>query len=146
MTDALWLVTGLSLTRESCNLHRDVRVYLMDMRMQALVAEDWMLAAACLGRPDLFFAPDDSETRSERRRREAAAKSVCARCPVRNDCLNDALTSDERFGIWGGLTERERRSLARSTRVSPQDIAGPGRLARLPAVVVQGRAMSSSRD
>ena len=113
------------------------------MRMQALVAEDWMLAAACLGRPDLFFAPDESETRSERRRREAAAKSVCARCPVRSDCLADALASDERFGIWGGLTERERRSLRRGTTVSPQDIAGPGRLARLPAVVVQGRAMSS---
>jgi WhiB family redox-sensing transcriptional regulator len=116
----------------------------MNMRMQALVAEDWMLAAACLGRPDLFFAPDDSETRSERRRREAAAKSVCSRCPVRIDCLTDALASDERFGIWGGLTERERRSLARSEKFSPQDIAGPGRLARLPAVVVQGRAMSSA--
>jgi len=115
------------------------------MQMQALVAEDWMLAAACRGHPDLFFAPDDSETRSERRRREAAAKSVCARCPVRIDCLTDAFASDERFGIWGGLTERERRSLRRSGtgKVSPQDIAGPGRLARLPAVVVQGRAMSS---
>jgi len=113
------------------------------MRMQALVEEDWMLAASCRGRPDLFFAPDDSETRSERRRREAAAKSVCARCPVRIECLMDALESDERFGIWGGLTERERRSLRRSEQVSPQDIAGPGRLARLPAVVVQGRSMSS---
>jgi WhiB family redox-sensing transcriptional regulator len=113
--------------------------------MQALVAEDWMLAAACYGHPSLFFAPDDSETRSERRRREAAAKSVCARCPVRSECLMDALEGDERFGIWGGLTERERRSLRRSPNeaVSPQDIAGPGRLARLPAVVVQGRAMSS---
>jgi WhiB family redox-sensing transcriptional regulator len=117
------------------------------MRMQALLEEDWMLGATCRGRPDLFFAPDDSETRSERRRREAAAKSVCARCPVRMQCLMDALESDERFGIWGGLTERERRSLRRSTleTVSPQDIAGPGRLARLPAVVVQGRAMSSTR-
>ena len=111
--------------------------------MQALVQEDWMLVAACRGRPDLFFAPDDSETRSERRRREAAAKSVCASCLVRDECLVDALESDERFGIWGGLTERERRSLRRGkTPVSPQDIAGPGRLARLPAVVVQGRAMS----
>ena len=119
--------------------------------MQALIAEDWMLAAACYGYPALFFAPDDSETRSERRRREAAAKSVCARCPVRSQCLMDALESDERFGIWGGLTERERRSLhkprdADDPTVSPQDIAGPGRLARLPAVVVQGRPMSSPED
>lgn len=119
----------------------------LEMRMQALVQEDWMLAAACRGRPDLFFAPDDSESRSERRRREAAAKSVCGSCAVRLDCLEDALSSDERFGIWGGLTERERRSLRRSSgnALSPQDIAGPGRLARLPAVVVQGRAMSSRR-
>jgi len=144
MTAALSLVTDAALTRESRNLACNIRVYKMNMRMQALVAEDWMLAAACLGRPDLFFAPDESETRSERRRREAAAKSVCGRCPVRNDCLADALASDERFGIWGGLTERERRSLRRSgNSVSPQDIAGPGRLARLPAVVVQGRSMSS---
>jgi WhiB family redox-sensing transcriptional regulator len=114
------------------------------MRMQALIAEDWMLAAACRGRTELFFAPDDSETRSERRRREAAAKAVCASCAVRVECLMDALESDERFGIWGGLTERERRSLRRGNSVSPQDIAGPGRLARLPAVVVQGRAMSSA--
>ena len=113
--------------------------------MQALVLEDWMLAAECRGRPDLFFAPDDTETRSERRRREAAAKSVCARCGVRTECLMDALDFDERFGIWGGLTERERRSLRRANKVSPQDIAGPGRLARLPAVVVQGRAMSTGR-
>ena len=129
--------------------------------MQALVAEDWMLLAACRGRPDLFFAPDDSETRSQRRRREANAKAVCARCDVRMDCLKDSLESDERFGIWGGLTARERRALRRgsggvaarssafprseegSEKFSPQDIAGPGRLARLPAVVVQGRAMSS---
>lgn len=105
--------------------------------------DDWVLSAACRGRTDLFFAPDDSETRSARRRREAEAKSVCGVCEVRAACLTEALESDERFGIWGGLTERERRSLGRSTKISPQDIAGPGRLARLPAVVVQGRAMSS---
>src|SRR5207302_10723600 len=93
------------------SLQPRISVYSVTMRMQSLVAAEWMLAAACRGRPDLFFAPDDSETRSERRRREAAAKSVCARCPVRIDCLTDAFTSDERFGIWGGLTERERRSL-----------------------------------
>ena len=122
---------------------------------QALLDHDWLLAAACRGRPDLFFAPDDSETRGDRRRREARAKAVCQSCPVRVDCLEEALEQDERFGIWGGLTERERRALRRNRpdeltgpaaeRTSPQDIAaGPGRLARLPAVVVQGRAMSFS--
>ena len=105
----------------------------------------WMLSANCLGRTGLFFAPDESESRAERRYRESQAKTVCYDCVVRVECLSEALKSDERFGIWGGLTERERRSARRTdTReVSPQDIAGPGRLARLPAVVVQGRAMSS---
>jgi hypothetical protein len=108
-----------------------------------------MLSAACLGRTDLFFAPDESESRAERRFRESQAKTVCHSCVVRPECLSEALTSDERFGIWGGLTERERRSARRSgpsiatASVSPQDIAGPGRLARLPAVVVQDRTMSS---
>jgi WhiB family redox-sensing transcriptional regulator len=114
---------------------------------QAVLDFDWMLAAACRGRTDLFFAPDESESRSERRRREARAKTVCNACEVRVDCLKEALEQEERFGIWGGLTERERRALlrSRSEGTSPQDIAaGPGRLARLPAVVVQGRAMSFS--
>jgi WhiB family transcriptional regulator, redox-sensing transcriptional regulator len=114
--------------------------------------EIWMLAAACRGNTELFFSPDESETRTERRRRESDAKTVCGSCEVRVECLTEALGSDERFGIWGGLTERERRALRRSAAsstptASPQDIAaGPGRLARLPAVVVQGRAMSSRGD
>jgi WhiB family redox-sensing transcriptional regulator len=117
---------------------------------QVLLERDWLLAAACRGHTDLFFAPDDSESRSERRRRESRAKAVCQTCEVRGECLEEALKHDERFGIWGGLTERERRALRRSRpdeETSPQDIAaGPGRLARLPAVVVQGRAMSFLQD
>ena len=102
----------------------------------------WTLEAACLGRTELFFAPDESESRGSRRHREALAKEVCGVCVVRVECLDEAIRGDERFGIWGGLTERERRALRRTARNSPQDIAGPGRLARLPAVVVQGRPMS----
>lgn len=108
--------------------------------------DDWMLAAACRGRTHLFFPPDEAETKTERRHREATAKDVCEGCEVKLTCLTEALEGDERFGIWGGLTERERRSLGRNSRSSPQDIAGPGRLARLPAVVVQGRPMSPSGE
>jgi WhiB family transcriptional regulator, redox-sensing transcriptional regulator len=108
--------------------------------------DTWLLNANCRGRTELFFAPDESESRRERRRREAQAKAVCEECVVREQCLTEALQADERFGIWGGLTERERRAAKRSGSVpSSTDIAGPGRLARLPAVVVQGRAMSSSK-
>ena len=39
------------------------------------------------------------------------AKKVCLTCEVRQDCLESALSNDERFGIWGGLSERERRKL-----------------------------------
>ena len=39
------------------------------------------------------------------------AKRVCLTCDVRNECLEYALQNDERFGIWGGLSERERRKL-----------------------------------
>ena len=75
--------------------------------------EFWMVGAACLGRTDLFFAPDASETRAGRRYRESQAKSVCFECEVRSHCLSEALKSDEKFGIWGGLTERERRAKRR---------------------------------
>ena len=105
--------------------------------------DEWVLAAACRGRTDLFFAPDSTESRSERRVRETRAKEVCADCVVRTACLDEALNSREKFGIWGGLTERERRAASvRLRHASPQDIAGPGQLARLPAVVAQGRLMS----
>jgi WhiB family redox-sensing transcriptional regulator len=46
----------------------------------------------------------------------AAAKQICAGCPVRATCLADAIERGERFGIWGGLTERERRALGHRAR------------------------------
>lgn len=42
-----------------------------------------------------------------------AAKKVCAKCPVRGACLEDAMSSDQRYGVWAGLSERERRQLKR---------------------------------
>ncbi|MFE9127022.1 WhiB family transcriptional regulator [Streptomyces sp. NPDC007148] len=46
----------------------------------------------------------------------AEAKAVCRRCPVAEYCLRSALETDEAFGIWGGLTEQERRKLKRRSR------------------------------
>ncbi len=75
---------------------------------------DWRNQAACRNMdPDVFFSPDAFETKQERDDREAAAKAVCATCPVRERCLEYALEAGERYGIWGGLTELERRALAR---------------------------------
>ena len=71
---------------------------------------DWMLRAACAGtdNPDLWFPARGDST--------ATARAVCRRCPVRTDCLDWALTNNERFGIWGGKGERERRAMRRATR------------------------------
>ena len=104
--------------------------------------EDWQLHAACRGRQGLFFPPDDeTETRIERRRREAKAKTICTGCVVRLECLEEAMTQGERFGVWGGMTERERRAAMNGRGSSPLDISGPGRPDSLPAVVARGRSM-----
>lgn len=71
----------------------------------------WRERAACLSHPSvLFFGLDDAETPAERRAREEKAKQVCATCEVRRECLDYALAAREVYGIWGGLTEIERRA------------------------------------
>jgi WhiB family redox-sensing transcriptional regulator len=66
---------------------------------------DWVSRAACRkGDPDALFAQGAAQNR---------AKVVCMGCPVRTECLADALDSHMEFGVWGGMTERERRALLR---------------------------------
>jgi WhiB family redox-sensing transcriptional regulator len=60
----------------------------------------------------LFFPPSTFERKDERERREARAKAICQVCPVRQPCADYAIDIREPFGIWGGLTEIERRELA----------------------------------
>lgn len=55
--------------------------------------------------PEAFFPEKGGSTRE--------AKRICWKCPVRQKCLDYALSNDERFGIWGGLSERERRRVKR---------------------------------
>lgn len=77
-----------------------------------LVRPDWMEHAACRGiDPNLFFPtrPEGAGTGGE----VEAAKKVCAGCPVREECLEYALDNGEKFGIFGGKSERERRRLRR---------------------------------
>jgi WhiB family redox-sensing transcriptional regulator len=76
-------------------------------------AEAWRLDALCAETdPEAFFPEKGGSTRE--------AKRVCTGCPVRAECLEFALANDERFGIWGGLSERERRRvrLQRQGRLS----------------------------
>ena len=66
----------------------------------------WADEAKCLNAdPDVFFPEKGGSTRE--------AKRICAECAVRVECLEYALEHDERFGIWGGMSERERRKLKR---------------------------------
>ncbi len=67
----------------------------------------WQRLANCLGvDPDLFFPERGVSTRE--------AKEVCRGCVVRSECLDYALANGEKFGIWGGLSERERRTVRRA--------------------------------
>jgi WhiB family transcriptional regulator, redox-sensing transcriptional regulator len=67
---------------------------------------DWQDRALCAQTdPEAFFPEKGGSTRE--------AKKVCRGCEVRAECLEYALEHDERFGIWGGLSERERRRLKR---------------------------------
>ena len=66
---------------------------------------------------NLFFGPD-AEFVTARKQREAEAKAICAGCPVRDACLAYALDTGEAYGVWGGLSEDERRALLRQRRAS----------------------------
>ncbi|MEU2433768.1 WhiB family transcriptional regulator [Streptomyces sp. NPDC007861] len=79
---------------------------------------DWQLHAACrdIG-SGLFFPPPD-ERGDARQEREEQAKRVCRTCPVRNACLRHSLRAREKFGVWGGLGEQERRALLASQQRS----------------------------
>jgi WhiB family redox-sensing transcriptional regulator len=69
-------------------------------------APEWQERALCSQTdPEAFFPEKGGSTRE--------AKRICSRCDVKADCLEYALGHDERFGIWGGLSERERRKLKR---------------------------------
>ena len=80
------------------------------------IEDDWRVRALCAqADPEAWF-PEKGES-------TAQAKLVCSRCDVRTDCLQDALDNDERFGVWGGLSERERRTLRRPVRLGMPAVA-----------------------
>jgi len=66
--------------------------------------KDWARRALCRGTADLMF----SDTAGQRRTRQ-----LCTGCPVLNDCLAEALDHQIEFGVWGGMTEKDRRVLLR---------------------------------
>ena len=81
----------------------------------------WIERAGCLREdPELFFPVGSGPTAIAQ---EAAAKAVCRRCPVRNECLEWALTTCQDAGVWGGLGEEERREIRRARRHARRIVA-----------------------
>jgi len=81
-----------------------VATYAGDTGDDTLLA--WQDQALCAQTdPEAFFPEKGGSTRE--------AKRICVGCEVKQECLEYALMQDERFGIWGGLSERERRRLKR---------------------------------
>jgi WhiB family redox-sensing transcriptional regulator len=78
--------------------------------MSGMEDRGWQARANCMGvDPDLFFPERGASTRE--------AKDVCRGCVAREDCLEYALENGEMFGIWGGMSERERRRLRRARAI-----------------------------
>ena len=73
--------------------------------------QSWRDKGACRGIDPAVFYPGEDEDGSE-------AKAICAQCSVIESCLEHALTAREKEGVWGGLTERERRRVIRQRRRS----------------------------
>jgi WhiB family transcriptional regulator, redox-sensing transcriptional regulator len=96
--------------------HQAVEPVSTDLLREPLVAVEvgepaeepgWQEQALCAQTdPEAFFPEKGGSTRE--------AKRICSGCDVRAECLEYALANDERFGIWGGLSERERRRLRRA--------------------------------
>jgi len=85
--------------------------------MSGMEDRGWQSRANCMGvDPDLFFPERGASTRE--------AKEVCRGCVVKDDCLDYALDNGEKFGIWGGMSERERRRLRRARAIERRAQAG----------------------
>jgi len=84
---------------------------------------EWQLQGACReADKGLFFHPE-GERGPARRNRDAAAKAVCATCPVLLECRAHALSAREPYGVWGGLTEDDREAIFLVGRRRPMPLA-----------------------
>ena len=93
--------------------------------------EPWMADALCTEvDPDAFFPEKGGSTKE--------ARAVCAECPVQAECLAYALRNDERYGIWGGLSERERKKLRAPSGARPGGASEEDRV-RIRALTAEGR-------
>lgn len=81
---------------------------------------EWQFQGACQTLPtEMFFHPD-GERGPRRANREAAAKAICASCPVIAACRKHALAVQEPYGIWGGLSEDDRQVIIEQSEITPR--------------------------
>lgn len=106
--------------------------------------QTWAARAACASsEPDALFVRGAAQRN---------ARELCFGCPVRMECLADALNSNTMFGVWGGLTERERRALLRRypevhdwagwLRREDDELIAELRSQRAPRIIARTRAVS----
>ncbi len=79
------------------------------MHIETIATPDlsWQEQALCAQTGGDFFFPEPGSSVRD-------AKRICALCPIRSACLEFAISNDERFGVWGGLSEKERLALRRT--------------------------------
>jgi WhiB family redox-sensing transcriptional regulator len=105
---------------------------------KAIHREEWLDAGACRSEdPELFFPITSSGPSAQQ---IAAAKAVCQRCGVQNECLHYALESHQSFGVWGGTSEEERVRMT-PARTDDRPACTPSANARRPS-----RRISSERE
>lgn len=98
-------------------------------------SNDWASRGLCReGDPDALFVQGAQQNR---------AKMLCRGCPVRTECLADALDDRIEFGVWGGMTERERRALLRRR---PDVTSWRALLERARADYLRGNGPGNTRD
>jgi WhiB family redox-sensing transcriptional regulator len=78
-------------------------------------AWEWQLRGRCRDEQPAVFFPPEGERGHARASREQAAKRICHRCPVLDECRSHALSAGEPHGVWGGLSESERHLLGGGT-------------------------------
>ncbi|MGN7248174.1 WhiB family transcriptional regulator [Janibacter anophelis] len=85
---------------------------------------EWQFEGACRETGSESFYHPDGERGAARRLRDAAAKEICAACPVIAACREHALAIREPFGVWGGLTEDERQVILADRDIASAGLAG----------------------
>lgn len=82
-----------------------------DLHTALTPAGPWTARAACRGVLDVFFGGRGANDQTRQ------AKAICAECPVRDECLEYALDNEERYGVWGGKSEKERCRMRNARRI-----------------------------